>query len=279
MSTTTPRERVILAGPDADLVPLYERLRGEGLAAVVALGSAESTSLAALLAAIGALPLLTPGSEQAAPAADLWVCAPEWRARAAGATCLDFAAAAERWPQRRGAAPAGSAAPPAPAAPPAAPGPHPAPAAPQGSLTGAPYAAFARELQRELQRSQRYHLGFTLSILRVLDAQGRPLPESAFLAEPLRSLPARLGRSADSWGLSQEGFLLHLAPETLEQASALRRRLTAALVETLAEQPGGPWRVLSGQAGYPRDGESGKALVELALQRLLRRGALAEGDA
>lgn len=149
----------------------------------------------------------------------------------------------------------------------------------QGTLVGAPYAAFARELQRELQRSQRYHLGFTLSILRVLDAQGRPLPESAFLAEPLRSLPVRLGRSADSWGLSQEGYLLHLAPETLEQASALRRRLTAALLETLASRSGGPWRVRCGQAGYPRDGESGKALVELALQRLLRRGAPPEGDA
>ncbi|MBM4117371.1 hypothetical protein FJ251_06440 [bacterium] len=265
--TMAAGERVILAGGDGELLPLYERLRGEGLATVVALGSAEAASLTALLAAIGALPLLTPAGSEPVPPADLWVCSPEWRARAGAAPCLDFAAAAERWPQRGGAAPPGSDAP-APAS-----GAAPAP------LTGAPYAAFARELQRELQRSQRYHLGFTLSILRVLDAQGRALSEAAFLGEPLRSLPARLGRSSDSWGLSQEGYLLHLAPETLEQASALRRRLEAALLETLAGEPAGPWRVLAGQASYPRDGESAKALVELALQRLRRRGALAESDA
>ncbi len=264
---TQTRERVILAGDDAELVPLLERLRARGLAEIVALGSAAPDSLTAILAAVGGLPLLTLAGAEPVPAADLWICSADWRSRAGATPCLAFPAALERWPE--------SAAAPAPAAPAADPALREQAAV---ALAGAPFAAFARELQREIQRSQRYHLGFTLSILRVLDAAGQALPERAFLAEPLRGLPARAGRACDSWGLSQEGYLLHLAPETLEQASALRRRLEAALQEALAGQPGGPWRVETGQALYPRDGELGKALVDIALQRLLRRLARGEAD-
>ena len=266
---TPTRERVILAGTDAELVPLLERLRARGLAEIVALGSAAPDSLTAILAAVGGLPLLTLAGAEPAPAADLWVCSADWRPRAGATPCLAFAAALERWP-------AGAAArAPAPAVAAGDPGLRDQAA---GALAGAPFAAFAGELQREIQRSQRYHLGFTLSILRVLDAAGQALPERAFLSEPLRGLPGRAGRACDSWGLSQEGYLLHLAPETLEQASALRRRLEAALLEAMAAQPGGPWRVETGQARYPRDGELGKALVDTALQRLLRRLAQGEAD-
>lgn len=276
---TAIRETVILAGEDAQLVPLFERLRAGGLAEVVGLGSADPASLTAILAAVGGLPLLSPTGTEAAPPADLWICSADWRARAGQARCLDFEAAATHWPAGGSAvlrAPAATAA----AAPPAAP-PAPDPALHDQAATalaGAPFAAFARELQREIQRSQRYHLGFTLSILRIVDAAGQALPERAFLLEPLRSLPARVGRACDSWGLSREGYLLHLAPETLEQASALRRRLEAAMLEAMVAQPGGPWRVETGQARFPRDGEQGKALVDLALQRLLRRLAHGEAD-
>jgi hypothetical protein len=265
---TTSREKVILAGADAELVPLYERLRAGGLADVVALGSADPGGLTAILAAVGGLPLLSLNGEEATPAADLWVCSPNWRPRAGRAPCLDFAAVAGRWAESSAVA-AVAAAPAAPAA---------LREQVAAAMAGPPFAAFARELQREIQRSQRYHLGFTLSILRVVDAAGHALTERAFLAEPLRSLPARVGRACDSWGLSQEGYLLHLAPETLEQASALRRRLEAALLEAMAGQPAGPWRVETGQARFPRDGELGKALVDIALQRLLRRLGHGEAD-
>jgi hypothetical protein len=276
---TAIREKVILAGDDAQLVPLFERLRAGDLAEVVALGSADPASLTAILAAVGGLPLISPTGTEASPPADLWICSADWQVRAGQAPCLDFEAASTHWP------PAGSAGLRAPAANAAA-APPAVPAAPDPALrdqaatalAGAPFAAFARELQREIQRSQRYHLGFTLSILRIVDAAGQALPERAFLLEPLRSLPARVGRACDSWGLSREGYLLHLAPETLEQASALRRRLEAAMLEAMVAQPGGPWRVETGQARFPRDGEQGKVLVDLALQRLLRRLAHGEAD-
>lgn len=258
-------ERVILAGDDERLLPLYERLRGGALADVVALGSSDPDSVTATLAAVSGLPLLTGADGEHAPAADFWVCAGPWRARAGATPVLDFADAEARW---RPAMKRPATAPGAPAQPP--------PALRQQvdqalGASASPFTAFPRELQREIQRSQRYHLGFTLSILRVLDAAGRPLDERAFVQEPLRGLPGRLGRACDSWGLAREGYLLHLAPETLEQASALRRRLEAALLEALAGQPGGPWTVATGQARFPRDGEQGKALVELALKRLQRK--------
>jgi hypothetical protein len=271
---TAKRERVILAGADAQLVPLFERLRAGGLAEVVALGSEDPASLAGILAAVGGLPFISPKGAEPLPAADLWVCSPAWHARAEPGLCLDFETAASRWPGG-GAGPTPAAAePPPPAAPPPVALREQATAA----LVGAPFTAFARELQREIQRSQRYHLGFTLSILRIVDAAGQALPERAFQIEPLRGVPGRVGRACDSWGLSREGYLLHLAPETLEQASALRRRLEAALLEAMAGEPGGPWRVETGQARFPRDGEQGKALVDIALQRLLRRLALGEAD-
>ena len=65
-------------------------------------------------------------------------------------------------------------------------------------------------------------------------------------------------------------FLLHLAPETLEQATLLLRRLQAALGEELAAA-GGAGRVVAAQARFPQDAESGRELLGVALQRLERK--------
>ncbi len=256
--------RVILAGTDEQLVPLYERLRGEGLAEVVALGNRNSESLTGLLAIIGDLPLIE--DDEQAPAADLWVCDEDWRKRAAGVECLDFRQAEKRWPtidsgdkkkieQRPLQKLAGETV--------------------TAALASSAHADFPRELQREIERGKRYHLGFTLSIFRALDAKGQALPESAFHREPLVSFPARQGRACDSWGLSKEGFLLHLAPETLEQAPSMRRRLVQALEAELAKMPGGSWSLFTAQVRFPQDSESARDLLGLLLQRLERK--LADG--
>lgn len=90
-------ERVILAGDDERLLPLYERLRGDALADVVALGSSDPDSVTATLAAVSGLPLLTGADGERTPAADFWVCAGPWRARAGATPVLDFADAEARW--------------------------------------------------------------------------------------------------------------------------------------------------------------------------------------
>jgi hypothetical protein len=263
-STSSGAPRVIIAGADEQLVPLYERLRGEGLARVVALGSKNPDSLTGLLAMIGDLPLLA--ADEPAPAADLWVCDEQWRARATGVECLDFRQADGRWPVRASGGVARTAQRPLQKI---------AGEAVTSSLGSSARADFPRELQREIERSKRYHLGFTLSIFRVLDARGRALTESGFNREPLSSFPARQGRVCDSWGLSKEGFLLHLAPETLEQAPSMRRRLVQALEAELANLPGGPWSLITAQVRFPQDSESARELLGLALQRLERK--LGEG--
>lgn len=262
------RQRIILAGDESRLLPLYERLRLGGRASVVGLGTAEPDGIVGLLALIGGLPLVEDAGE--APPADLWICDDGWRARAGATPCLNFEEAERRWPAQRSRAGGGA----AQAARP-----------PIGDvvieedaerLHAAGDSAFPRELQREILRSKRYHLGFTLSLIRVLDAAGETLSPIAFEREPLLSLPARRGRACDSWGLSREGYLLHLAPETLEQATSLLKRLRRALEEELAERPGGPWRVVGASACYPRDAERGRELIKTALERLERRIAIAE---
>ncbi|MBN2171874.1 MAG: hypothetical protein JW819_11205 [Candidatus Krumholzibacteriota bacterium] len=135
--------------------------------------------------------------------------------------------------------------------------------------------AFPRELQREILRSKRYHLGFCLTVLRVLDAAGRTMSADRFRTEPLASLPQRVGRATDSWGLTVEGYLLHLAPETIEQAAQLRRRLVEVLNAECADLPGGPWRTFAGQARYPQHGEDARGLLTAALRSLERSLATA----
>ncbi len=259
-STRRAPRRVILAGADERLVPLYERLRGNDRTEVVALGSMAQDSLTELLALIANIPLLEESG--ALPQAELWVCDEEWRERATDSECIDFAQADGLWPQAESSEEEAAEK-------------RPLQSIARGSvpvaLAASTGADFPRELQREIQRSKRYHLGFTLSIFRVLDAAGQALPESGFHEEPLKSFPARQGRACDSWGLSREGFLLHLAPETLEQAPSMRRRLNQALELELAKLTGGPWRLFTAQVRFPQDSESARDLLGLALQRLERK--------
>lgn len=253
-------ERVILAGEENALVPLYERLRGGGAVEVVGLGSDDPDSLTAILAVLAGIPCIGRDAEEA-PAADLWVCDASWPARTRGTTCLDFAEADRRWPTAR--ATAGKSAS-LPLLKKASTGREPV------KIEASAFMAFPRELQREILRSKRYHLGFTLSLFRILNDKGAKLGESAFQREPLASFPAREGRACDSWGLSREGYLLHLAPEILEQASSLKRRIGAALEREL-DGISGNWRVLASQARFPKDAESGRELLGIALQRLERQ--------
>ena len=101
-----------------------------------------------------------------------------------------------------------------------------------------------------------------------LDGEGKPLDRTAFKREPLKSLPDHVGRITDSWGLSLEGVLLHLAPEIQEQAHIMRKRLQGELGKLCQEIPGGPWQVRCGQALFPKDGDAAVDLVKYALARL-----------
>ncbi len=133
------------------------------------------------------------------------------------------------------------------------------------------FSGFAHELRREIRRSRRYHLGFCFTLFRVVGESGESLATDQFLKEPLLSLPARVGRKTDSWGISPEGILLHLAPEIQEQARLLRRRLSLALEDQVREMPGGPWRCQSAQALYPQDGERASQLIRHAMDALERQ--------
>ena len=272
-----PVERVILAGDDAVLIPLYERLRAEAGVEVVALGNEDPDSLTSLVALIGKVPYLGETGKGAAPEADLWVCDTRWGKHAGGNRRIDFQEAERRWPKRGTPKPARRGDLRARAE--REPAPRPKPQAktkakdssPQDPLGRSGTADFPRELQREILRSKRYHLGFTLTVIRVLDPRDDALAESAFRKEPLNGFPQRSGRVCDTWGLSREGYLLHLAPETLEQATTMRRRLESALHRELKAIEEGEWQVFSGQARFPRDAEQAGDLIALALQRLERK--------
>ncbi len=270
-----PVERVILAGDDAVLIPLFERLRGEPGVEVVALGNEDPDSLTSLVAMIGKLPYLGETGRGKAPAADLWICEDPWRKLAGTQPRIGFPEAELRWPKDGAPRPVRRGDPRARKEREQAPRPRPrakAKEAPAEDLLGRSGTAdFPRELQKEILRSKRYHLGFTLTVIRVVDPAGRALDEAAFRKEPLSGFPKREGRACDSWGLSREGYLLHLAPETLEQATTMRRRLEAALHGELTAMEEGSWQVYSGQARFPRDAEQAGDLLELALQRLERK--------
>ncbi|MDP6419620.1 MAG: hypothetical protein QF492_08370 [Candidatus Krumholzibacteria bacterium] len=134
------------------------------------------------------------------------------------------------------------------------------------------FPAFARELRREILRSQRYHLGFCLSLFLFLDEEQNCLQVSHFQEEPLLNLPAEIGRKTDTWGLSPEGVMLHLAPETLEQSRLLKRRLQSALEDCTSRLEGGPWKVLVVQSLFPQDGNSASLLIRKAMEQLARKG-------
>ena len=141
------------------------------------------------------------------------------------------------------------------------------------------YRGFSRELEREILRSKRYHLGFTLTLLQLRDASGRPSSADAFLRSALAALPGRVGRETDSWGIDEDGTLMHLAPEIHEQATLMRRRLLAALQGECGKLPGGPWQLRVGQALFPDDGENAEQLFRLARERLPRSQAVREAGA
>ena len=127
---------------------------------------------------------------------------------------------------------------------------------------------FALELEREIRRSRRYHLGFTLTLIRLGDEAGNPATADAFARGPLRDLPEKVGRETDSWGLGEDGVLLHLAPEIHEQATLMRRRLLGAMQVGCDAIAGGPWSIHIGQAIFPDDGESSTELLSVARERL-----------
>ncbi len=133
------------------------------------------------------------------------------------------------------------------------------------------FPGFAHELRREIRRSRRYHLGFCFTLFRLVNENGDVLPAEKYLKEPLLSLPSRVGRKTDSWGLSPEGILLHLAPEIQEQSRLLRRRLALALEDQLLESPDGLWRCQSAQSLYPQDGERASELIRQAMTALSRQ--------
>jgi len=133
------------------------------------------------------------------------------------------------------------------------------------------FPGFAHELRREIRRSRRYHLGFCFTLFRIVNEGGDSLSPDKFLVEPLSSLPSRVGRKTDSWGISPEGILLHLAPEIQEQSRLLKRRLSTALEEQVGKMPGGPWRCQSAQALYPQDGERASELIRRAMVALARQ--------
>ncbi len=133
------------------------------------------------------------------------------------------------------------------------------------------FSGFAHELRREIRRSRRYHLGFCFTLFRLVDTDGEVMKADRFLVEPLLSLPTRVGRMTDSWGISPEGVLLHLAPEIQEQARLLKRRLSDALENQVREFEDSPWRCQSAQALYPQNGEKASELIRHAMDALSRR--------
>ncbi len=129
-------------------------------------------------------------------------------------------------------------------------------------------AAFRSELEREILRSKRYHLGFCLTLIRISYRNGRhPEPDQSFCRR-IAKLTGRSGRETDSWGLTGDGMLMHLAPETHEAAAMMRKRLLAALKEESKTLPGAPWGFRIGQVLFPGNGESSEALLSLATTRL-----------
>jgi len=306
--------RLLLVGNDAALLPLLERIRLHGGHDVVGLGPVERGSLLGVYAEIAGLPLLEERDADAwAESADLIVAGegigglplpdlPRLDAAEAEARLLaepvapppepPYGEGPRMAPGERSAPPPARAATsqradddhgaglePAPGGGEPASGPvAPAPerAEPRRGITvRRDPTAFPRELQREILRSHRYHLGFCLTVMRVVDASGTTMSADRFRTEPLASLPQRVGRATDSWGLTVEGYLLHLAPETVEQSGQLRRRLVEILETECAALPGGPWRAFAGQARFPQHGEDARGLITAALRSLERSLAAA----
>jgi hypothetical protein len=139
------------------------------------------------------------------------------------------------------------------------------------SKLGLDFPKFAHELRREIRRSRRYHLGFCFTLFRLVNENNEAMSAERFIVEPLLSLPSRVGRLTDSWGVSPEGILLHLAPEIQEQARLLKRRLSTALEDQVREFEDSPWRCQSAQALYPQNGEKASELVRHAMSALSRR--------
>ncbi len=269
-------KRIILAGDDKQVLPALEALRGSGAHEVVGLSASSPDSLTALYAEIMALPLLTElESSEWLGRADTLASDEEIAGELAALPRLSLAEAASLAGGRSVQAVGAEAAAPSPPQQRDS-GKTQPPTAAKGKATRQRRARpatselldFARELQREIRRSERYHLGFCLTLLRLEDAQGRPLEVAAYRHQPLRGFESRHGRISDCWGLSAEGIVLHLAPETPEQAVFLRRRLVNTLQEESQRVPGGPWQVRVAQALYPRDGEEARELIAMALARL-----------
>jgi len=246
-------KRLILKGSDAEILGLITRLKLAGAAEIAALIPEGESPRLRFYAEMSETPLAEAGDPDAWPQADLLVSVARPEGEAAGPEWIRPADAEARFLEEEEDEPDLEL--------------EEVPAAPALSLD---LPVFARELRREIRRSRRYHLSFCLSLFQVLGEDGRPLPASRFLEEPLLSLPRRVGRNTDSWGLSPEGVLLHLAPEIMEGARLLKRRLTRALDEEMARGGDGPWRVISVQAAFPQEGERASQLVGRAQEKLRR---------
>ncbi len=256
--------RLVLLGQDAEILPLLTRLRLSGKEEVRGLIPVGDCKDLELYAEIARIPILVE---------DEWR---GWRHH------LDYLVAEEPVPVVLGELPKLS---PDEAAerflseqeePPVDPMPSPPETREEAPPVAEPrirydFSGFAHELRREIRRSRRYHLGFCFTLFRIVGEKGESLSAEQFLKEPLHSLPARVGRKTDSWGISPEGILLHLAPEIQEQARLLRRRLSLALEDQVREMHGGPWRCQSAQALYPQDGERASQLIRHAMNALERQ--------
>ena len=261
--------RLILRGSDEEILGLITRLRLAEAARIVGLIPEGEASRLRFYAEIAGLPLLSAGHTDDWPEAESlvaesklaslppkisWMSLPEAEKLCLGSDAEEESERAEK--------------------PPVAIKNNPQENAPALSMD---LPVFALELRREIRRSRRYHLAFCLSFFQFVDEEGRPCRPGLLLEEPMLSLPRRLGRNTDSWGVSPEGILLHLAPEIMEGGRLLKRRLSRALLDEAAGMSGGPYRVLSAQSLFPLDGDRASELVGKTLANLERLRKRKEG--
>ncbi len=130
-----------------------------------------------------------------------------------------------------------------------------------------PDAATARRLlleavAREMRRSQRYHLGFSLNLFTI----STPADTLDPVAEALREHVERSSRSSDALFWLDARRLAILAPEELRGQRQLVRRMRQLVCDFLAEHLGPEAvRVEVRSAAYPRDVSEAAAMVDHCL--------------
>jgi GGDEF domain-containing protein len=151
-----------------------------------------------------------------------------------------------------------------------------APVSSQATLDAAELTDYARTrqllldaLRRELERAQRYHFGFSVTLFQIeLDAT-----QWQRHGELFRQRLASGTRNTDCVLWLEAGRFAILAPEEARGQRRLARRIEATLQELLSELDLTQLRISTGSAAYPQQGDGAENLLAYA-ESILAPGSI-----